>query len=227
MNDDWRLTEVQVSTAREMHAELKNWRFADRAFEFLKERQFESEEVCLLIVVALDALYSTNLRFSPGRREEIARHIFRVRERLLEPAEVTPVLVLDIAQGTTAASISFASKFCHFFVSADYPIYDSFVRAALEEIIGPKQLRRMGLKVQDYAHFSSICHWMTTLKGSAGVISMRELDQCLWLQGQYLVFDETKESRNEVQVLFRADRECARMLLPEHSRRHAANRGAG
>jgi len=52
MNDDWRLTEAQVSTACEMHTKLENWRFADRAFEFLKGRQFESEEVCLLMVVA-------------------------------------------------------------------------------------------------------------------------------------------------------------------------------
>jgi hypothetical protein len=74
MSDDWRLTEAQVSIAYELHTELlPNWRFADRAFEFLKGRQFESEEVCLLTVVAVDALYSTNLRYSPGRREEIAR----------------------------------------------------------------------------------------------------------------------------------------------------------
>jgi hypothetical protein len=74
MSDDWRLTEAQVSIAYELHTELlSNWRFADRAFEFLKGRQFESEEVCLLTVVAVDALYSTNLRYSPGRREEIAR----------------------------------------------------------------------------------------------------------------------------------------------------------
>jgi len=67
LNDDWRATEAQVSIAHELHARLPNWQFAERAFLFLKERRFESAEVCLLMVVAVDALYSTNLRYSRGR----------------------------------------------------------------------------------------------------------------------------------------------------------------
>ena len=147
----------------------------------------------------------------------------------MEPAEVTPNLVEDIAQqGSTTASISFASKFCHFFVSADYPIYDSFVCAALKEIISPQERRGMGIKIDRYSDFSEICRWMKVLKRPARcVISMRKLDQCLWLMGQYLDFDETSESQNEVQVLFRDDSEGAKMLLPKRSRRHAAIRVAG
>jgi hypothetical protein len=222
MNEDWRLTETQVSAARKMHAKLKNWRFADRAFEFLKQRHFENKEVCLLMVVAVDALYSTNLRYIPGRREEIARYVYQIRERLLEPAEVTPRLVEDIARhGSKTASISFASKFCHFFVSADYPIYDRFVCAALEEIISPQERREMGIKIDRYSDFSEICRWMTVLKGPTHcVIPMRELDQCLWLMGQYLGFprnnlDGAMNSQNEVRVLFEDDPDSFHKLLPD------------
>jgi len=225
MNDDWRLTEAQVSTARKIHADLENWGFADRAFDFLKRQQFESEAVCLLMVVAVDALYSTNLRYSPGRREEIARYIFQIRGRLLEPAEVTPNLVDDIAQqGSTTANISFASKFCHFFVSANYPIYDSFVCAALKAIIHPQERRRMGIQIERYSDFYRICDWMTTLKGHAcSSISVRQLDQCLWLMGQYLEFLKPRSkainSQNEVWVLFKKHPpERFHKLLPDHLR---------
>lgn len=218
MSDDgWRLTEA-IGVASELRKLLRDWQLADEAFEFLKCRRFESEKVCLLTVVVVDALYSTNLRFEPGRREEVARYIFSIRDRLLKhsadvdkhSADLDLNLVEDIAKtGGTKVNISFASKLCHFFVSEKYPIYDRFVCKALKKLV-PQ------IKLQPYSDFVSACRSVAEPKPPGRTICMRELDHYLWLTGQYLEYDgaDNVEERNEVRNLFRKHGDRCRELLP-------------
>jgi len=228
MDDNWRLTQTQISAACVLHRELlPNWQFADRSFEFLKGLRFESPEICLLAVVSLDALYGTNLRYHPGSREDIARYVFSIRERLLKPARTDHDLVEDIVRcSSSGASISFASKFCHFFVSAEYPIYDKFVCYALKRLIPIRERRRMEVSLDRYSGFSKACRLMTELREPTGeTITIRQLDQCLWLMGQCLDFDRpskkqtnAKESKNEVWLLFDKHPNRLREILPNYLR---------
>lgn len=57
-----RLTEAQVAAAGRLHATLAQWRITDRALSQLQQEMpgFGPEE-CLLKVVAVNALYGTNV----------------------------------------------------------------------------------------------------------------------------------------------------------------------
>ncbi len=133
------LTEDQITAAGALHATLKQWRLTDDALRRLQDAlpAFGPEE-SLLKVVAINALYGTNV-FALVRA---ATHVQRVLAAS-DVATAGPELVESLANipttsgGRTRRYVSFASKFAHFFVSADrFPIYDSYAERMMVLHVG-------------------------------------------------------------------------------------------
>lgn len=178
----------QIAAATELFKDhLGDWRLADTALRSLNATDFQTEEACLLKVAALDSLYSTGLRFWPGGRENIARGIYKCRENFSEAkkSDVRYDLVEKIAREflgiTTDGYVSFASKFCHFFISPKFPIFDSYAYSIL---------KKLHKKTKPY---SSFCKSIKELTHSE--ITVPDLDRFLWLAGNYVKW-RLDEKRN-------------------------------
>lgn len=195
---------------------LSIWRQDTKILNWLKQQDesFESKEFCSLKVIAIDSLYSTNLRFHPGRRAELASHIYRHRKTLNEVSEQKPnwALVIELAAQASKGdgNVSFASKFFQFFVSDKYPIFDALAQKALEKC-------RPDLGKRPYTVFADS---ITTLSKINSSMTIREIDRYLWLLGNYLEWKRDIETQkepskklNEIQRLFQSDNGSVRELL--------------
>jgi hypothetical protein len=196
----------QIQAANEIFTnDLPNWRLANDAFMQLKRNDFMKAECCLLAVVSVDALYGTNLRYQPGLREAIARYLSSNWKWITSQSEgIDPVRLEKIARQFAKSSgvgpISFFSKFFHFFVSDDYPIFDALACNALVE----KQHVCSADEVKPYSPFvETVMKFRQQLDHK---FSVREIDCYLWLQGNWLQRNSGswgKEKRkNEVISLF-------------------------
>jgi hypothetical protein len=185
----------QVAAANELYnLHLGDWRLANTALGSLNATDFQSEEACLVKIAALDSLYSTGLRFKPGSRENIARGIYKNRETFCEAkkSDVQYDLVERIAKEfldiKTDGHVSFASKFCHLFISHKYPIFDNYACIIL---------KRLDKKIKPY---SSFCKSINELANSE--VTVLDLDRFLWLAGNYVKWklDEKKNSDKSLKL---------------------------
>lgn len=207
-----RLTPEQVEVAGALHRTLKQWRVTDEALRRLGQAipGFGPEEA-LLKVVAVNALYGTNV-FALVRA---AKHVHAVLGST-DVACVSPQLVESLANiPTTSAGrprryVSFASKFAHFFISAErFPIYDSYAEQMLLHHLGRAAKRD---PVRPYVTFVEN---LDRLRSECGLrCSYRDLDRYLWLAGQYRAHARGKRELNaELLHLFEKPSTEQRVLL--------------
>ena len=115
--------------------------------------------------------------------------------------------------------ISFAAKFCHFFVSADiYPIYDDAAREVLKLHLGAT------ITVDEEHPYAAFCRNFAHLKNEAKLDGPnRTLDRYLWITGMFMKWLRLRKKVNqpmnvELRELFeRRDGEAIRelkILLP-------------
>ena len=188
------LTEAQLAAAGTLHAMLAQWRLTDEALRRLQDAlpAFGPEE-SLLKVVAINGLYGTNV-FALVRA---ATHV----EKVLAAANLTtagPELVESLADIPTTSSgrlrrhVSFASKFAHFFISADrFPIFDAYAERMMLLHIGPSALRN---PQRPYEAFVANLERLTREYGLRS--TYRELDRYLWLAGLYRAYVDGKRTLN-------------------------------
>lgn len=184
--DKVKLNEEQIGAAGTLHSALKQWQLTDSALGRLRMALpgFGPEE-CLLKVVAVNALYGTNV-LALGRA---ASHV----EEVLASADVgarAGELVESLANIPTTPTgqprryISFASKFAHFFISPErFPIYDSYAERMLRLHLGASALRDPGRPYQAF-----IENLRALMREYDVKSSYRELDRYLWLAGQYRAY---------------------------------------
>lgn len=183
-----------MAAAGSLHSTLTQWRVTDDALSRLQEAMpgFGPEET-LLKVVAINALYGTNV-FALVRA---ATHVQTVLGSA-DLANAGPELVESLANIPTTSFarpkryVSFASKFAHFFISAErFPIYDSYAEQMLLLHLGPSALRR---RERPYEAFVVN---VERLKLEYGLrCSYREMDRYLWVAGQYRAYAKGKRMLN-------------------------------
>jgi hypothetical protein len=126
----------------------------------------------------------------------MARHI----EAIFADPSTSPVdvdLVERIAKlptkpgGRQRLSVSFASKFCHFFVSAErFPIYDDAARDAIRLHLGTD-----AYSVSKDNRYRAFCENFEKLRELAMLkCTTKELDQYLWLTGMYVRWQKKKKN---------------------------------
>jgi hypothetical protein len=187
------LLSKQIEAANKLRDCLEGWKLSDKALIALSEKfpGFESH-VCLLKCVAINAIYGTNVLAIVKMR----KHVEDVLGKC-DLSKVGPELVDEIAKapededGKSRRRTSFASKFCHFFVSAErYPIYDDAACNALKLHFGKR------VKPHEYGSF---CECIEKLKGSVRTgCSTRMIDHYLWLTGMYLRWIKEQHKPNPI-----------------------------
>jgi hypothetical protein len=192
-----------LDAANDLFDLCTDWKENVRILEWLRkhDEHFESKEFCYLKVIAVDTLYSTNLRYQPGRRLELSSRILE-KQRVLTAASTQPPnfdLVLQLAKtkADKTGNVSFASKFFHFFISSDYPIFDTLANDALKKSCPD-------LKRTPYSAFATSIQSLAANTNR----SIQQVDRFLWLFGSYLEWTARLQQKgppkrlNEVQRLF-------------------------
>lgn len=192
----------KIEAAKRIHERLEQWRLADQALQRLADGCFELD-ACLLKVVAVNALYGTNL-YAVTR---MAKHVTGVLTAS-DPAATGSDLVERLAalpategQQRKRRHYSFASKFAHFFLDAErYPIMDSYAVSMLKRHLGRR--RYSDDKDRPYAAFVRNFQELKRLSGFTG--SNRELDRYLWLAGEHAAWKKKRRRaiNAEVAALF-------------------------
>ncbi len=189
------LTQKQVDAACRLHQRLDQWRLSDAALARLrKELPGFDTESCLLKSIALNTLYSTRV-FAIVR---MALHVETVLSRR-STETAGPELVEEISLLSTAGNkkskqfVSFAAKFCHFFVDEErFPIYDEAARKVVELHLGA------GEYLSDKAHpYLAFDKNVARLRAAAGLNGHgRELDRYLWITGMYMKWLKERQKPN-------------------------------
>lgn len=183
----------QIQAAYRIYQGLAQWKIAETSLECLHTAIPEfGPEACLLKTVAVNAIYSTNLRATT----RMSKWILEIMAN--GPLETGPEMVEKIAalpnkDGEVSRTFtSFAAKFCHFFIDKEvYPIFDEAARATLKHHLGKRYENE---RQRPYAGF---CRNILALRADASLkCSNAELDRYLWITGMYIRWLDHSEGEN-------------------------------
>lgn len=205
------ITRSQLDASRALYSLLTRWREADDCLYRLGRSlpTFDGPST-LAKVVAVNSLYGTNV-FAV---QEMARCItsYFADPKTVEH-DLIPV-VEELANLTHRKTYSFASKFCHFFLSGHLPILDSKAAISIARHLGPAGKRQKSCKryveyVQDYQQLIDIS---SEIAGS----TPKHIDEYLWLSCLESEFRDGRRINLEVAELFGsyASRNMRAELLP-------------
>ena|SRR5581483_9077901 len=176
------LTADQIAAAREIRSRLKYWQEADAALRKLAIALpgFDAE-VALLKVAAINTLYGTNLYAF----QRMAKHIEKVvgSKRLqLSPMLVEQIAAVPPRKGQRPRHhVSFASKFCHFFVDTEtFPICDSWAQDTIARHLGRHRERNT-----EHPYFAFINNLERLRRDARLTADASTLDSYLWIRGGY------------------------------------------
>lgn len=179
-----KITEEQIKAATQIHDDwLENWKLADDALDTLKERcpSNKDETDVIIKVITLNQLYFTRLQYAIHNAiPEMTHNIVRVFRNPVSPDKIN--LVGQIANLSPQAKprVSFASKYCHFFVDEEIPIYDKYALRAVRLHLEEGELKSK----DDTPSYANYCSDLTTLRKKSNLdCSTRQLDRYLWLAG--------------------------------------------
>jgi len=207
------LTQAQVDAADQLQSKLKGWKLYEGVLRDLADR-FPSNCVLAHVLpkaITLNSLYATGILAI----HQMAGHIVEVAKTSGDHS--SPNLAEEIARLTdlgperkTRNCLSFASKYCHFFVDATrFAILDSYAADALVFHLG-----RGTVKGGSYRNYLQA---VDRLIATADLqCSYNQLDHYLWLRGQEMRFRQHGEGADinkEVMALFsRPEAECQALI---------------
>ena len=133
------LTQQQVKSACQLHDRLKQWKRSDDALLRLHTSLpgFGAAE-CLLKCVAVNTLYGTQVLAIIRMADHVCNQLAIGQDPRRSPELVERIATLPTTGDETIRHfISFAAKFCHFFVDPEeFPIYDEAARDVLKLHLG-------------------------------------------------------------------------------------------
>ena len=183
------LSDEHIQAADKIYAQCPKWKMADAALKLLSEKlPGFTQESCLLKSVAINTLYGTQV----WAIAEMANHVCETMSKN-ESNEDKPELLVDaiatvgINGGKIRHFISFASKFCHFFVNDGiFPIYDQAARETLALHLGKKAM------IAGFAKpYTAFCGNIACLRAAPNLTcSLSALDRYLWLRGLLIKFEK-------------------------------------
>jgi hypothetical protein len=186
------LTLKQVEAANRLHDTMLQWVLNDNALSKLATLMPGwSGEESTIKCVSINSLYSTQV-YAIVRMAAHVRQIFEKKFTNPGPELVEQIARLDSSRNHT----SFASKLCHFFVSADLPIYDEVARKTLKMHLGQRYLTSGDTPYNLYrANLKELC------VAAEINVECRRLDRYLWLVGMYRRWLNNKALNSEFQPL--------------------------
>ncbi|MDB5386679.1 MAG: hypothetical protein JWM11_2325 [Planctomycetaceae bacterium] len=198
------LVSSQIEAAERLYQRQKPWQLSNAALYRLKDccPGFDHEET-LLKVVAINALYGTNLYALVRMAEHICKTL-KGKDLNAEGPELVEMLACLPASSDEKKSrhhASFASKFAHFFVDSEsFPIMDSIAVEMLKHHLGQGQWQKDSKR--PYLAFVAN---IERLRQRSGIdCTNSELDRYLWLAGLFRRWDNPKDGKinREASILF-------------------------
>ena len=109
-----------------------------------------------------------------------------------------------------SVGLVFASKYCHFHHPSKFPIYDKFAGIGLSQLFDKK----LNYYEKNYSKFKNDLD--TILSSLSWKSSYKEMDEFLWLYGQWLSYKsgKIKQLSNEIQALIETEKELFSNLEP-------------
>jgi hypothetical protein len=189
----------QIQAAGRLHTRLVQWKLADAALELLRSAApgFDPR-ASLLKTVAVNEIYATQVMATARMATHIAS-VMTASEIPTGPELVEAIAALPNSPGRCRRNfISFAAKFCHFFVdSKRYRIYDDAARETLRVHLGESYLDDPQRPYVGFCRNSSLFCERNELEGN-----FREVDQYLWLTGMYMRW---LRQRDRAKILINAE----------------------
>jgi hypothetical protein len=202
---------------------LAQWKLSETALEILAERFPDfSPEACLLKTVAVNAIYGTQLLATVRMAKHVEKLLCNSSVKSLGPEIVQQIACLPASDGQKKRmAVSFASKFCHFFVDSErFPIYDDAAREALKLHLGPKICN-----TNEASPYLGFCTNLERLRKTANLQpGTKQLDRYLWLTGMFMRWIKESSKTNprvntELKELFQRPSSAIaaelRAMLPE------------
>ena len=215
---DHPLCQTQIDAANALHARLPGWQTADAVLAALGHHFPSNADLVYVIpkAVTLNSLYATSVLAI----QAMARHVAEVLEKAGDQVGIEVVEEIAWLHGLgpekdkSRRFLSFASKYCHFFVDPQrFPILDELAGRALSHHLGRKNRSPMSGTAEDYPNYVAD---IDRLRKAGGLTcDYAELDHYLWLCGQRLAYQKRKEAddrgsiNGEVWDLFRQSKDAS------------------
>ena len=167
------LAQSQVDAASQLRRlYLPGWQRADAVLQALAEHfPSNTDPVCVIPkTVTLNRLYATNVLAILA----MADHVVEVLSAEPDPPGIDVVEKIARLHGLGRARdksrrfLSFASKYCHFFVDAGrFPILDDFAGRGVRYHLGPRGRSRMRGTAEDYPNYLADINRLRAVGGLA------------------------------------------------------------
>jgi hypothetical protein len=200
---------IDAATKLYESAFFRGWHVSNAALEKLSSdlRNDWSEASCLLKAVAVNELYGTNVYTVVPT----ARHISQIMSQQ-SARDISLVERIAKQPYTRRNYVSFASKFCHFFIDQHrFPIFDDRACKALRHFLGARyQESRTG-------RYEAFVSSLNMLLGECDSITAnsRDFDRFLWIIGSWMHFQKSHQVNGELKYLFEKRPKSLGSLLPK------------
>lgn len=197
-----RITPGQIEAANTIHDKhMPGWASTDRALTLVGKSVVGHDLDAVTVKAAVvDRLYYT-------RHYRLGDAIDRIVEVMADPP-AEPVAVVERIAETSIGDRSrwywsFASKYSHWFVHDELPIYDSWAIRAVSHHFG-----RMAWRTTAYRDFAG--HVYALREASGLGCTIREMDRYLWMSAMYRAWVGTEDRAKlglsgEVRGLFESE----------------------
>jgi len=219
------LCQAQVDAANALHARLTGWQRADAVLAALAQHfpSNTSESDVLPKAIVLNSLYATRVLAI----QAMAKHVAEVLTDAGDQPGVEVVEEIAWLRGLgkdrdkSRRFLSFASKYCHFFVDQNrFAIVDDFAASAVRLHLG-QHAHTYANKPSDYPEYLAAIDRLRTAAGLS--CSYRGFDRYLWLRGQWEQWQKPPSKDGirgsgvnpEVRALFSSGCRGSRALLAE------------
>ncbi len=196
------VTRAKLESADHLYRQCPGWLLVDSTLDHMRVHNPGNIEPSVVAakVRVINTLYYTNLLAT----NQMAHHIVR---KLEDVSIEGPRLVNAISELKVGGKVrhfrSFASKYCHFFVSPEeYPILDRYNTDALGEHLGEPRYRAAALREDYTLHYEAM---QQLVRRNSLEVSWRGLDHYLYLWALWRAYcDQQKRERiaEEVRGLF-------------------------
>jgi hypothetical protein len=214
------LSAEQIKAATDCWQLVERWQLIARSLCLLdKKVPGFSPEACLLKVTTLNAIYSTNIKAVVRMAEHVHSELSKQTAEKAEVELVERLAILPPAReaGRSRNNIVFASKFAHFFIDAEsFPLRDSIALKMLKYHFGSRNYK----DDRSHPYVSFVTHFHKLKEICQLTVSNRELDQYLWLAGQYRKWKKNLKGINSDALdLFQKGSPLLEAMLPPNERR--------
>jgi hypothetical protein len=201
------LTQAQIDAAERLYAHMPRWQSANSVLRSLTERLSSNIDIAHVTakVATINSLYGTNVYAI----QDVAEHIVEVMSGHagLPPVELVEQIASVKGLGPAKRDfrfLSFASKYCHFFVDSDqFAIFDNAALEALRFHLGRGSVKASADGSVTYPDYLEALERLR--QANQLCCSPAELDRYLWLRGQLLQLRRWRQRHGSEAPLMNAE----------------------